>query len=314
MNWLERCLDNLISGSGEPHIIVIDNNSKDDTVNFIKKNYPVVQLIEAKKNLGFGQGNNVGLIIAVNSQADYIFLINQDAYVETDTLEKLINAHKNNSEFGILSPIHLNGTGDEFDDHFYKFLLQSDITEIISSEILNTKKSTNIINTSFVNAAAWLISRECLIKTGGFDPIFFHYGEDDNYAQRALFKGFKIGILTTTKIFHDKERSYMQEPTDYQNLKGDKIIFLNQACDLHNPAYKILMAKRFLRYFLLTIISVASFNKKGWQYNYGMARHISKSFNKVRASRSISKHAKTPYLDVENRSFQNFLTEHLPPE
>ncbi len=295
MNWLKRCLDNLISGSCQPHIIVIDNNSKDDTINFIKKNYPVVQLIETGKNHGFGQGNNMGLAIAVNSAADYVFLMNQDVYVETDTLEKLINAHKNNPEFGILSPIHLNGTGDEFDDHFYKFLMESDIKEVITTEILNKKKSGDIIDTSFVNAAAWLISRECLLKTGGFDPIFFHYGEDDNYAQRVLFKGLKIGILTTTKIYHDKLRPDIKE-IEPLNLKQDRIIFLNQACDLHQKAYKKLMVKRVLRYSFLTILSIASLNKKSVYYNFGMGKYILLSLGKIKRSRNDSQNKNMPYL------------------
>lgn len=296
MRWIKRCLDNLQSSSCQSQIIVIDNNSKDETVNFIRKNYPTIQLLETGKNLGFGQGNNLGLAIAIKDQADYVFLINQDAYVETNTLEKLIEAHKKNPEFGILSPIHLNGSGSDFDEHFYKFLIESDVKEIISSQVLIEKKTANIVNTSFVNAAVWLISRECLIKTGGFDPIFFHYGEDDNYAQRVLFKGFKIGILTTTKIYHDKLRALSTNATADPNLTQDKIIFLNQACDLHQKAYKKLMVKRFLRYAFLTVQSIVTLDKKSVYYNSGMAKYIAFSFGKVKNSRNDSQNKNIPYL------------------
>ena len=57
----------------------------------------------------------------------------------------------------------------------------------------------------FVNAAGWLISKECLMTVGGFDPMFFHYGEDDNYCQRVLFHEFKIGVLPNALMVHDRE-------------------------------------------------------------------------------------------------------------
>src|SRR5690606_31512456 len=57
----------------------------------------------------------------------------------------------------------------------------------------------------FVNAAGWLLSRNILENIGGFDPIFFHYGEDDNYCQRAQYHGFKIGIVPNAFLLHDRE-------------------------------------------------------------------------------------------------------------
>jgi GT2 family glycosyltransferase len=88
---------------------VVDNNSADDTVNFIKANYPEVTLLEQNKNLGFGKANNIGISLAMKNEADYVFLLNQDAWVQPDTIEKLVSAHQREPQFGILSPMHLNG-------------------------------------------------------------------------------------------------------------------------------------------------------------------------------------------------------------
>jgi len=296
MKWIDRCISDLGKSSLQTNIVVVDNNSTDGTVDFIVNNFPAVQLIETGKNLGFGQGNNVGLSIAIAERADHIFLLNQDAYVEADTIEKLVATQVENPGFGIISPLHFDGTGKDFDEHFFRFLIKSDIRELITAGLVPSTATPSMINTPFVNAAAWLISRDCLIKTGGFDPIFFHYGEDDNYAQRVLFKGFKIGIFTGAKIFHDKDRPEETKLSAAKILKGDKIIFLNQACDLHNENYRILLFKRFLRYSLFTVASLLSFNSDATSFNYGMTKHIFASLSKIKISRQKSATDPTPFL------------------
>ena len=78
---------------------------------------------EQNKNIGFGKANNIGISLAMKKGADYVFLLNQDAWVEDKTLEKLINIHRKQPKFGIVSPMHLNGKGDELDYNFSKFIV-----------------------------------------------------------------------------------------------------------------------------------------------------------------------------------------------
>ncbi|MBC8034681.1 MAG: glycosyltransferase family 2 protein [Chitinophagaceae bacterium] len=289
MQWIERCLDCLLKSELQTHVVIVDNGSGDGTVDFIKARYPSVELIETGKNLGFGQGNNIGLRSALQNNADYVFLLNQDAYIQPQTIAELVKAHISHPEFGILSPVHLNGTGANFDDHFYQYLLKSDIKDMISSCLIKDEKHHSIISTPFVNAAAWLISKDCLTKTGGFDPIFFHYGEDDNYAQRVLFKKFKIGILPASRVIHDRNRPSGQVPADVKTrIKKDWIHFLNQPCDIRNNKYLSLMVKRCLRYALQVLGSAITFNKTELVYNFTMMRKILFSIAAVRRSRRIS--------------------------
>jgi GT2 family glycosyltransferase len=62
-----------------------------------------------------------------------------------------------------------------------------------------------IYEIEFVNAAAWLISAECIRTVGFFEPLFFLYGEDNNYLQRVTYHGLKIGIAPQSRIYHDRE-------------------------------------------------------------------------------------------------------------
>lgn len=297
MRWIKKCIDSLLASDYNNNIVVVDNGSKDVTAAFIKQNYPHVHLIETGKNLGFGQGNNIGLHIALEKKADHILLLNQDAYVEHDTIYKLVKAQTENPEFGILSPLHLNGAGNNFDEYFYNYLIKSDIKNILPQALLNNGVECSIINTRFVNAAAWLISSDCLKKTGGFDPIFFHYGEDDHYINRALYKGFKAGILTSAKICHERERSLENNSINFRlKFKRDWVIFLNLVCDIQQPKYIRLVIRRFLRHALLTIKGVISFNKEVTLYNFWMVKNIVRSFFKVRKSRMVSINSKIAHL------------------
>lgn len=203
-NWLHKCLDSLQNATVKTNIIVIDNASTDDTVNIIKKQYPEITLIESPTNLGFGKANNIGLENALRNGADYFFLLNQDAWVESETLQKLIQGFEKNKDYGIVSPLHLNGEGSALDFNFSNYISPNHCKNLYSDYVLN-KVENRIYESGFINAAAWLVSKECLRKVGGFSPTFFHYGEDVNYIQRLKYKNLKIGIYPFATIYHDRE-------------------------------------------------------------------------------------------------------------
>ncbi|KAA5822449.1 glycosyltransferase family 2 protein [Algibacter amylolyticus] len=199
MKWLEKCL----KSCADYNVIVVDNASKDNTVSYIKKEFPQVKLLEQQTNLGFGQANNLGITYALNEGADYVFLLNQDAYLKPNTLNELINVHENNTDYAVLSPIQLNGEGNKLDRNFSKYL-KYDYNNFFHFDAI-TKNLSKIYQVPFVNAASWLIPKETLLKIGGFDPIFFHYGEDDNYCQRLRYHKLKVGIVPDAFVMHDRE-------------------------------------------------------------------------------------------------------------
>lgn len=203
-NWLYKCLDSLISSELETTIIVIDNGSKDETCTVVKEKYPFVKLIENSENKGFGAANNQGFEYGITINADYFFLLNQDAYLFESTIDKLVEIAQKYPDYGIISPLHLNGNGSALDYKFSNYIVPTKCQGLISDVFLNTIKE-GVYEVNFVNAAGWLVSRACLENVGGFNPSFFHYGEDDNYIHRAYFHGFKVGILPSTKICHDRE-------------------------------------------------------------------------------------------------------------
>ena len=204
--WYDRCFTSLRESTIPVQTIVIDNASNDGTVEYIRELYPEIHLIESKENLGFGRANNIGMRYALDHGCDYVFLLNQDAWVELDTLEKLVSIHLNHPEYGIISPIHLNANKTGIEKGLVDYLDDKKITDKLFFEDLYFGRLKDLYKTNYVNAAAWLLPRRTLETVGGFDPIFSHYGEDDNYMHRVLFHKMKIGICPMCIAVHDTER------------------------------------------------------------------------------------------------------------
>lgn len=209
-NWLQKCLDSLFNSTIPQEIIVIDNNSTDETVTLIKKNYPQVTLLESTENLGFGKANNAGLEIALKKGCEFFFLLNQDAWVDNDTIRSLLDKILESPEYGVLSPLHLTGDGSKLDWNF-EMSASYKLCSGLCADFILKKDTDHIYHSDFVCAAAWMISKKCVEKVGGFNPSFYHYAEDDNYIQRMQYHGFKVGIYPQVKIYHDRENRVFEE-------------------------------------------------------------------------------------------------------
>lgn len=203
-NWIQKCFDSIINSTIPVNIIAVDNGSSDGSIEYVKEKYPQVDFVISKENLGFGKANNIGMKKALDNGGDYFFLLNQDAWVDPQTIEELVKQAKNNPQYGIVSPMHLNGKGDALDFSFSTYLKPEKCENIYSDFVLN-RVSDHIYESEFICAASWLISKECLKIVGGFSPVFYHYGEDDNFVNRLIYKKMKIGVYPKVFIYHDRE-------------------------------------------------------------------------------------------------------------
>ncbi len=188
--WVDRCLGSLRGSTVKADVTVIDNASSDNTVQLIREGYPEARIIESKTNLGFGAANNIGLREALQADYDFVYLLNADAWVEPDCLERLLDSFK--PGFGVLSPVQKDAQG-ELDRNFAKK----------TSKFLNQSEE-DIVEVPFVMAAHWMVSREALRTVGGFSPAFTQYGEDDNWIHRLHFHGLKAGVVPSACAVHDR--------------------------------------------------------------------------------------------------------------
>lgn len=200
--WLELCCAPFRELPDGWKLLIVDNASSDGTAAAARQFCPQAGVIENPVNLGFGAGNNIALRIALREGADHVLLLNQDAQVRLEDVQKLAELQRGHPEYGLLSPVHLEKTGTNLDSGFARSCLPKHCGELMRDALSGTLRE--IYPATSGNAAAWLLSKECLAAVGGFNPVFFHYGEDNNYLHRVLFHGFRFGIAPHVVIRHHR--------------------------------------------------------------------------------------------------------------
>lgn len=261
--WIDRCLYSIDQAGLIEHTVIVDNASTDNSVLFIEQRFPKVELIKLYTNLGFGQANNIGIKKAYEQGADYVFLMNQDVYITPETINQLVKIAKKNPDFGILSPIHLNGNGSELDFGFSNYIVPLKCEKLYSDIFL--QNLAPLYELPFVNAAAWLLTRKCIEKVGGFSPSFYHYGEDDNYCQRVLFHSLKIGIVPEAVIFHDREKRTENKYFDNTALLYERKLIMTLSDPFNN---KQSIREIYMNSCKMMIKSLLTFRLKSLKEHY----------------------------------------------
>lgn len=199
MQWIDRCIGSVYDNP-RTTIVVIDNHSTDGTAERIRTKFPHCIVFENKTNLGFGQANNIGIKYAMEQGSDYIYLLNQDAWVEPDTLQILMNVQLRNPEYGIVSPVQTDAAHNKAENFLCRYL--PTLKRFTEDTLLGRTK--DIYEVKFCPAAHWLIPRQCIEEVGMFSPVFIHYAEDANFIQRARFHGWKVGFAPSASAVHDR--------------------------------------------------------------------------------------------------------------
>ena len=277
IKWIDKCIHSVLSSSINSDIFVVDNASSDGTPDYIAKKFPTVLLTRSPKNLGFGAANNIGLQYAIDKGYDYVYLLNQDAWVKEDAFEKLISIQKQHPEYGILSPIQLEANEQHFDYNFGSVISHWNRESKVCEDLFFERKK-EILPIPRIMAAHWLISRDCLVNVGGFSPAFFHYGEDDNYADRAWYKGYKIGIVTNAIGVHDRENRIDSDEDKCLSEFCLKVVDItgfqkSAKCIFWNYSYEILLSLLFSRkniflkisYFKKFLLNIPKYKKNKFE-------------------------------------------------
>lgn len=202
MQWAKRCFDSLQRATVPNDVYVVDNGSTDGTQEYIQRVYPGVIFRQSTENLGFGRANNLGIEYALAHGYKYVYLLNQDAWVDPDAFEKLIEAAEQNPGYGIISPMQMAASRERLDPSF----------EYIHCNLVGVFKGETLHEVDFVMAAHWLIPTEHLSKVGGFSHAFAHYGEDVNLCDRMQFFGLKVGVCSLALAVHDREFRAKESP------------------------------------------------------------------------------------------------------
>lgn len=190
----------------EVELIVVDNNSHDETVSIVKRDAPFAHLIQNAENTGFTGGNNIGMRYALSKGAEYIMLTNQDIRFEKEWLSPLVHFLSSNPDVGAVQPkimLHpqtelINSCGNAL--HFLGFGYTQGYRR--NEQEYVCEKPSDVAYCSF---SAVLLSASVLKKCGLFDDSFFMYHEDSDLCWRMRLMGFRCCVQPLAKVYHHYE-------------------------------------------------------------------------------------------------------------
>ena len=196
LKWVGKCLRSVEKSTHPADVVIVDNGSTDGTLSLVRTDFPGIRIIETGENLGFGAANNIGLRVALDEGYAFAYLLNQDAWLKKDTLEKLLAAHK--PEWGVLSPMQMSAHG-QHDKRFDR-----KCGKLIDARLRGYHNDSLVVEVPFVMAAHWLLSRKAIETVGGFSPAFKQYGEDDNWIHRLHWHKMQCGVVPASQAVHDR--------------------------------------------------------------------------------------------------------------
>jgi GT2 family glycosyltransferase len=204
---LERDRDGLI---GE--VIVVDNNSSDDSREIVRAEFPSTHLICNDQNLGFGLANNQGVAVA---QGRYVFLLNSDTRVNAASVRDLVSALESDPRLGLVGPRLLNADGSP-QRSLFRFLTpvnlaleQLSLAQYLPADRVGPKRGRRRV-AGYLKGAALLGRTDVLRAFGPFDPDYFMYCEDIDLCYRLQASGLTVRLVPTAVITHIGGQSTQQ--------------------------------------------------------------------------------------------------------
>lgn len=261
MHWLERCLSS-VEGKD---LYVWDNDSTDGSADFVASHFPKAKLIRSAENLGFSIPNNKGIQYALDKGYEFVYLLNQDAWLEQGAMEKLVAAAEARPEYGVLSPMQMTDGYVDKDRQFAKCLS----TARQDGDLLSLKR---------VMAAHWLMPVRVIRQMGPLEEEMFPlWGQDDEWCQALHFCGYKVGVVPEARAVHD--RAYRKDPVDVLVKRNYYTGSLVRLCNARFPLWLV-----FCYVMLFTLVKAVKY--RSW-LPFKMFRTLCRQLPTVKARREF---------------------------
>ena len=223
--FLELCVLSVESAlqNIDSEIIVVDNNSSDESCEMMKSRFPNVKLIRNDQNVGFPKGNNIGV---AQAKGDFICILNPDTVVAEDTFEKVLAFAKKQNNLGIIGVKLIDGTGNFLPESkrgiptpwvaftkitgLYKLFPKSNCFNKYYAQHLSANQTGKV---EILVGAFMFLKKELYDEVGGFDEACFMYSDDIDLSYMVLQKGKTNYYFHETTVIHYKGESTIKDGT-----------------------------------------------------------------------------------------------------
>ena len=238
--FLEQCVASVQEAltNIDSEIIVVDNNSSDDSCEMIKMRFPNVKLIINNSNLGFPKGNNIGVAVA---NGDYICILNPDTVVASDTFEKILAFAEKQENLGIVGCKLIDGTGNFLPESkrgiptpfvaltkifgLYKLFPNWRLFNRYYAQHLSENETGKV---AILVGAFMIMKRDLYNEIGGFDENCFMYSDDIDLSYMALKSGKLNYYFHETSVIHYKGESTIKDGLYMKRFREAMQFFYNK--------------------------------------------------------------------------------------
>lgn len=247
---LEKSLPSIVKYTNAD-ICVVDNNSTDDSLSFLKNNYPSIKLIESEENLGYGNAHNLAL--ETHPNYNYYVFMNNDITVTSNWLEEMIKVFNTKEGVGAVGPkILLSEKKDE------KYLINSagmDINKHLMAYDryegeYDDEKYNTVEKVDGICGAVMLLSKEVIEKVKGFNPKMFLYYEDVDLSLRIRDLGYDIYYCGNSVVYHN----HMASTKDMGSFKRNRMNMVNRYTSIKDRVGSVMALKETMWYLCSWIV------------------------------------------------------------
>lgn len=298
----------------EAEIIVVDNNSSDDSCAMMKQRFPEVTLIENKENSGFPKGNNIGVDAA---KGKYVCILNPDTVVAEDTFTKVLDYAQTKPDLGIVGAKLVDGRGQFLPESkrgvptpwvastkisgLYKLFPKVALFNKYYAQHLQ-ENQTGIVEV--LVGAFMVMERKLYLEVGGFDEDCFMYSDDFDLSYTVMKSGRHNYYFPATTVIHYKGESTVKDGA-YMNRFREAMQFFYKKHFRASPVFDVFMKAGAL-FFML-----AKKNKKGQVYvpKHYVLLSDDEALREVLQNQLQKNVARTVAIDADALFLQNNSTE-----
>jgi GT2 family glycosyltransferase len=266
---LRLCLDSLLKhppSSARLSIVVVDNCSNDDRLGVFEKQFPDVNFVLNRGNLGFANGCNTG---AMYAKGDYLLFINPDTEVSAGALDKLLDAIEDFPPFSIISTqkCTVNGKFERVERFFPRWYTLTGLGKSLHRLFIHKQLAINFNKDKEIVFPEWLSGSVIFIRQNSFEQLagwcekFWMYSEDVDLCKRATAMGGKMVLLQNVTITHSHGGSSRVNPQTTALTKTEVYISRHTYISIHETGISRCLMQTFFTFksfFKMTLIALLS--------------------------------------------------------
>ncbi len=227
-NVILECLKSIEKEGYISSVVVVDCASKDRSIRMIKEEYPQVKILRLKEDLGYGGGNNHGILYLLKKQKEFIFILNPDTVIRKGAINKLLDYMEKREDVGIAGPKILadDGTIWSAGGVIDKKRFSGGLIGIGDRTLTHY---SDVTEPDFITGTAMMVRAGVFEKAGLFGKDFFMYYEDVDLCLRVKEKGFKVVYVPQAVIIHKESSSYGRDsPAQQYYMARNHLLFIQR--------------------------------------------------------------------------------------